>query len=266
MDSEYSDRRRAGRLSCDFPVLLHSGGRSLRSSAVDLSRVGALIRVPLDELGLDHDIQLADLGRATTMILGDLVRADLHYEVLGPLVQHAARPVRLGRALRGQEYVELGLDFTEPITDMEAQALGIDLPALRDDAEATWIPQPAVSRSTNGSPAVTVVVCNERDASAPPLRIVPMDIDRHGLRADLGAVTQLPVLPEDRGAGGVLAMLADTYGGEPTSVLLIDSEPVWSGPIRFSAVEVCPYNHTVRLQVSFAHLLTERAMMRLGVA
>ena len=238
----------------------------MRTAAVDLSRVGALIRSPYEEIGLDSEIQPGALGRAATHVLGDLVRAELHYEVLGPLVQHSARPVRLGRAAHGQPYLEIGLDFTEPITDMEAQALGVELPPLRDDAQATWIPEPSVSLRANGSPTVTIVVCNDRDGTTPPLRIVPTHIDRYGVRADLGAVTQLPVLPEDRGAGGVLSMLADTYGGEPTSVLLVDSEPVWSGPVRFSAVEVCPYNQTVRLQLSFTHLLTERAILRLGVA
>ena len=261
----HQDRRRAGRIRCDFPVLVHSAGRSLRATAVDISRVGILVRLPLDEIGLEREISLASLGRESTFLLGDLVRADLHPDVLGTLIQHSARPVRLGRAIPGQDHLEVGLDFTEPVTDMEAHVLGLDLPALRDDAPATWIPRDSVRASSNGTAKITVVVCSERNAGARPLRIVPLEIDSDGVRADLGPVSDLPVLPEQRGAGGVMAMLGETYGAEPLSVILVESEPVWSGPIRFSAVEVCPYSHGVHVQICFPHLLTERAMVRLGV-
>ena len=266
MDELTYDRRRAGRVDCHFPVLLHSAGRSLRTEAIDLSRVGILVRIPFEEVGLERGVPLAELGREATYLIGELVRADLHYEVLGTLVQHSARPVRLGRGGPGDAYLEVGLDFTEPITDMETHALGIELPPLRDDAPATWVHEAFPVGSRNGKPEVAVVVCNDHDPATQPLRILPVHLDRQGARADLGHVSQLPVLPDQRGAGGVLAMLAETYGGEPLAVVLVDAEPVWSGPVRFSAVEVCPYDHTVRVQISFTQVLTERAVTRLGVA
>ncbi|MDJ0521541.1 MAG: PilZ domain-containing protein [Planctomycetota bacterium] len=266
MDELNHDRRRAGRVDCRFPVLLHSAGRSLRTEAIDLSRVGILVRIPFEEVGLKSEIPLAEFGREATYLLGELVRADLHYEVLGTLVQHSARPVRLGRGTQSEPYLEVGLDFTEPITDMETHALGIDLPPIRDDAPATWIPQSEQAGMNGHKPDVAVVVCNDHEPTTQPLRIQPLHLDRNGVRADLGRFSDLPVIPEQRGAGGVLAMLADTYGGEPLAVILLRGEPVWSGPIGFSAVEMCPYDHTVRLQVSFKHALQQHAATRLGVA
>ncbi len=269
MNEQIRDRRRAGRLSCQIPVLLHSGARSFQTATVDLSRVGTLVRIPLEVIGIEPEVPLAQIGRKATDLLGELVRADLHYEVLGTLISHSARPVRLARGTPsepGASWLEVGLDFTEPITEMEAQLLGVDLPALRDDAPATWIPEPTVATGPGGEPSITLVMCNEHDTLVPPLRLMPMHVDRDGIRADLGRISDLPVLPDERGAGSVLAVLAETFGGEPLSVVLVDSEPVWSGHVRFSAVEVCPYEHTVRVQLDFAQVLTERVVRRLGVA
>ncbi len=265
MHSELPDRRRATRLDCKIPVLLHSSGRSLRTTAVDLSRVGALVRVPFAELGLDRDIPLAQLGREATFLLGDIVRLDVHYEILGTLIQRDARPVRIGRAHLGQDFIEVGLDLMVPISDMEVEFLGLPLPSVRDDEPATWLPAQSIETSSGNTPPLTVVLCNEADDRTPPLRVVPQHLDRQGARADLGPANRLPVLPEQMGAAGVLQMLAETYGGEPRTVIMLRGEPVWSGAARFSAVEVCPYDQSVRLQLSFAHDLTPRATQKLGV-
>jgi len=257
------ERRRAGRLDCRLPVLLHSAGRSLRATAVDLSRVGALVRIPFEEMGWARDISLARLGREASCLLSELVRLDLHYEILGALIRRTARPVRLGLAHAGQDHVEVGFDLLEVITDMEADLLGLPLPSLRPDAPATWLPE-SLSVSANAADAVTIVLCNASDDRAPPLQVVPHQIDRAGARADLGPAEQLRRLPEARGVGGVLAMLAETYGGAPLSVVLVGGEPVWSGAARFAAVEVRPHDHRVRVQLDFAHGLSRQASERIA--
>ncbi len=264
MHPSLPERRRAGRIDCALPILLHSAGRTLRTTAVDLSRVGALVRIPFAEMGWARDIALARLGREASHLLGDLVRLDLHYEILGSLVRRSARPVRLGCAFEGQDHLEVGFDLLEVITDMEADLLGLPLPPLRPDAPATWLPQPALSVSANARDAVSVVLCNETDDRTPPLQIVPHQIDHVGARADLGPAGCLPRLPEHRGAAGVLAMLAETYGGAPLSVVLVRGEPVWSGAARFAAVEVSPEDHHVRVHLRFAHALGKHASARLA--
>jgi len=118
--------------------------------------------------------------------------------------------------------------------------------------------------SANAADTVTVVLCNASDDRTPPLQVVPQQIDRAGARADLGPAEKLPRLPEALGAAGVLAMLAETYGGAPLSVVFVDGEPVWSGAARFAAVEVRPQDRRVRVQLDFAHGLSRQASERIA--
>jgi len=252
MDKKTPERRRAPRIDCSIPVLVHGRGQILKATSTDLSRVGTMLRVPISELGLPPETSLSDLGREAIAALGDVVTVDLHHEILGALIQRTARPIRVGRSHPSQDYIEIGLDLLKPLTDMEVQFLGMPLPPLFHDVDVTWEP-PATSQSIGGEDAgeVTVVFCAADENKTPPLRVVPVQLDSTGVRADLGRVESLPLLTGGHGAADVLTALADVYGSEPKALIFVDAQPVWSGTARLQAVEVCSQNRRVRLQAGF---------------
>jgi hypothetical protein len=266
MHSHPFERRRAARLACQIPILLRGGGRSVRSLSTDLSRVGAMLRIPFAEFGLPAGSSLADVGREAAWLLGDRVSVELHHHALGNLVQRVARPVRFGRGDPTQAFVEVGLDLLEPLTDMEAEFMGLPLPPLfAAQTSERWSPRPSRTRTGNHAHRhVTVVLCAQDDSS-PPLRAVPARLDACGVDVELGRAEKLPLFVEKPGAASVMAALAEAYGSEPRSVLMFDAQPVWSGTARLEAVDLCPRFHDVTLQMGFPRPMSPGARARLGL-
>lgn len=260
------ERRRAPRIDCDIPVMLHGLGRSLPGVSCDLSRVGTLLKLPLDKLGVDPDATLEEVARIALQFLGDRVKVDLHHEALGGLIQRTAKPIRVGRRDATSDYVEIGLDLMKPLTDMEVEFLGVGLPRLFHEVDVTWAP-PATSVSTGADERdVTVVLCALDGDSAPPLRVRPAHMDAASASADLGTVEQLPILVQGKGAAAeVLRTLADVYGDEPEAVIMLDAQPVWSGASRLQSVEFCERARRVQLQMGFPGQLSAAARHRLGI-
>ncbi len=266
MNEHKTERRRAPRLECEIPLMLHGHGRSLRATSADLSRVGTLLRLPIAELGVGPGTSLAAIGREAIHFLGQHVRVDLHHEVLGALIQRTAAPIRVGRAQPDQDHIEIGLDLGRPLTNMEVEFLGLPLPPLFHEVDVTWEPTPATSKSTGPGPRdVTVVFCAEDEDRAPPLRMASARVDAEGARADIGSVNRLPMLVDGSGAADVLTALADVYGSDPHALLFVDAKPVWSGPSRLQAVEVSSAERRVKLEVGFPQGLSGGARERLGL-
>lgn len=265
-DNDSPERRRAPRVDCEIPIMLHGHGRSLPSVSSDLSRVGALLRLPLPILGVEASSPLRAVANETLAFLGDRVKVDLHHEILGGLIQRVARPIRVGRRHPSDEYVEIGLDLMRPLTDMEVEFLGIPLPRLYHEVDVTWEP-PATSVSTGseGTPDITVVVCAQDASTAPPLHLRPGYLDADGARADLGSLESLPVLVNGKGAAQVLSMLAEIYGDSPETVILLDAKPVWSGASQLQSVECGGGGANVKLQMGFPSRLSAAACHRLGM-
>jgi hypothetical protein len=256
MEQTPPERRRAPRVDCNMPVLLHGRGQALKALSSDISRVGTMLRVPIAEFGLPPSTSLADLGREAISALGDMVTVDLHHEVLGNLIQRTARPIRVGRAHPNQDYIEIGIDLLKPLTDMEVEFLGVPLPPLFHDVDVTWEP-PATTESLGGeSQEVTVVFRAPDEYRTPPLRVVPAQLDADGACANLGPVERLPLTVDGHGAADVLTALADVYGAEPNALIFVDAQPVWSGAARLQAVEVGAQDRHVRLQVGFPERLS----------
>lgn len=259
------ERRRAPRIDCEVPILLHGHGRSLRALSTDLSRVGTLLRLPLAELGVSPQAPLEVIARVALAFLGERVKVDLHHEALGGLIQRSARPIRIGRPDADAEHVEVGLDLMRPLTEMEVEFLGVPLPRLYHDVDVTWEP-PATSVSTGPeTPDVMVVLCAVDGDSAPPLRARPGYIDATSARADLGGIEKLPVLVQGKGAADVLRTLADAYGDQPEAVIMVDAQPVWSGLSRLQTVEFGGSGGRVKLQLGFPGGLSVAARHRLGL-
>ena len=264
MDMYTPERRRAARICCQIPILVRCAGRTLETVSADLSRVGTRVRIPYEALGLTGGAALADLSRQAMHILGERVTVELHPDALGDLVRRTARPVRFACARGGQEYVEIGFDLRDPLTDMEAGFLGLALPPLFEEAD---VPTAGVGTFTAPAPRqdLALVFCAQDDEHIPPLRAVPTYLGAGGAQADLGDARSLPVLVEQPCAAGVMTALAGAYGSEPRSVLLMQSEAVWSGSVRLQAVDVRPQDGRVLLQVGFSSPIPEGARARLGL-
>jgi hypothetical protein len=265
MDKQVPERRRATRLECNIPILVRGRSRTLRAHTADLSRVGTLLRIPLEELGLTRDVSLAVLGREAMASLGEVVTIELHYEALGNLISHTARPMRMSRALPGQEFLEIGLDLTKPLSNMETEFLGIALPPLFHEVDLTWEPEDSNEEASASRADVAVVICSADDDVSPPLRVRPSHLSADGVRANLGPVENLPMLVDGGTAADVLTALADGYGGEPQVVIFADDKPVWSGASRLQALEVCPWDGRAKLQMAFPQRLPACARARLGI-
>ena len=262
MESPQTERRRAPRIDCQIPVLLHGKGRSLHATSADLSRVGTLLRLPVAELGLPPGARLVDVAREAVAVLGDHIRVDLHHEILGALIQRTARMIRVARRDLSGDVLEVGIDLLKPLSDMEVDFLGLPLPPLFHEVDVTWEP-----RGTPAEPRdLAVVFCAEDETRAPPLRILPAYLDAEGARADLGRLENLPLLVDGLGAADVLTALADVYGAEPRAVIFSNALPVWSGTARLEAVEVSAQHRRVKLEVGFPRRLPPGARERLGLA
>ena len=272
MELKNDERRRAGRLSCKIPVRIRASGRTLHARTEDLSRVGALLHIPLSELGLPATASLSHVAHETTAILGDLASLELHYEVLGTLVRRMARPVRIGRREPGQEFVEVGCALRRSLTDAEVEFLGLPLPPLLSDipdpdADADLpVSEPFVGERPVRDAPLSVVVCASENAEATPFAAAAELVDRHGARACVPHVSDLPLLPDRPGVSGLLSAIAQAYGSDPWVVLLREGQPVWSGGARFQSVELGPKTGRVDLQLAFSRSLTapERSRLRLG--
>ena len=238
----------------------------------NLSRTGALLRIPLSELGLPANASLTHVAQETTSVLGDLASLELHYEILGTLVRRMARPVRLGRGAEGQAYVEVGCALNRSLTESEVEFLGLPLPPLQDAPPAEDTPEedldPA-SKSTRRRVALesplALVVCANANQEAPPFAVGAETVDRLGAHVVAQHLSELPFLPERPGVSGLLSAMTKAYGHEPWVVLMREGAPVWSGTAHLETVELGPKTGRVDMQLSFSRALTvsEQARLRL---
>lgn len=267
METNHRDRRRAGRLACKIPVRVRASGRTLIAQTEDLSRVGALLRIPLAELGLPINAPLSRVADETTSALGDLAALELHYEILGALVQRMARPVRIGRGGEGQGFVEVGCAFRRCLEDAEVEFLGLPLPPLAmegSDGESEEAGEP--ERPAIESPLSVVVCAAPGGDPVTPFAAHAELMDEYGAHAVVSHVSELPILPDRPGVSGLLNTLANTYGSDPWVVLLRQGHPVWSGTARLQSVELGPTSGRVDLHLEFSRALTapERSRMQVG--
>ena len=223
---------------------------------------------------LDHlqsflkQLILSHLFDALSLHLGDLASLELHYEILGTLVRRMARPVRIGRGEPGQTYVEVGCALRRHLTDAEVEFLGLPLPPLRAD-----VPGDDMPAGEAGDPerpvvdsALSVVVCASENVEATPFAAAAEVVDRHGARAFVPHVSDLPLLPERPGVSGLLTAIAQAYGSDPWVVLMREGQPVWSGAARFQSVELGPKSGRVDLQIAFSRALTAPERSRLHLS
>lgn len=140
------DKRDALRVPCDYSIRVYGQLRELAARMVDISRTGVRIRVPLSRLMNTEVLDYASLTHSLEQVLGKSFQADLHHEMLGPLVRKRIRVMRVGNVDPDADFVEIGGRFDEPLTDDETVMLGVGLPPVGVTAVAAFQNVPAPTR------------------------------------------------------------------------------------------------------------------------
>ena len=129
-------RRLAERVPLRIPVRLHGRRGPIHAVTEDVSRTGMRLRIHVAALlaGASEDLDAA-AERVRDLVPSE-TSADLHYEVLGPLIQRTLEMTRISVPLEDAEAIELCCAFDEPLSVEETVTLGALLPPVAGDDEA----------------------------------------------------------------------------------------------------------------------------------
>ncbi len=271
----HDNRRRAVRIACDLPVRLEGIEADLYARIVDLSRTGLRLRMPGELLGVHRLSSLAQVTRKLQETVGKEFTAELHYEMLGPLVRKILEPSRIAKLDWEQSDVEVGCQLRDPLTDEEVGMLGVPLPAIgeRETAEGMVIQGPQRRtphigpRGVNADPIeaqpFTAWLYPEPGKSGQPLRTETVSLTR-GM-AILGVCEASSKPLQELAVADVIHKLDEDYG---TGILLriVDGEDdVWAGPAELQEVDVHAPAGDIHLGVSFGRELRSEELGRMGL-
>jgi hypothetical protein len=259
-----AERRQADRLDCRIPIRLRSGGYTVLAETENLSRTGALLRVPLAELRLPDDASIGAVGSALRDVLGDMASAEFRYDELGGLITRTLRMVRVGRRSREEPWVDIGFALRRPITDEETGFLRLDLPRVRRPAPAAAGQVPEGARSDGQG--LQLVVCGGAESVARPLFASAAGLDAAGVGGSLPGVERLAMDRDAPGVISVIGAIADGYTCTPTVVLMKGFRPLWSGDTEIQQVELDPTDGGVGMRFAFSRPLGRVEQSRLGMA
>jgi hypothetical protein len=262
--SSRTERRHADRRDYRIPIRLRAGAYTICAETENLSRAGALLRVPLTELHLPLEANLAEIGAVLQRVVGERSSAEFRPDELGGLITRTLRVVRIARPDRFDPWVEVGFALGRPLTDEETGYLRIDLPrvrrresglhALGDMAAAAPVPD------------LEMVVCATSAGGAEPMRTSLSELSATGFGAAVPDFRALPVDVENGAVIPVLGAISRAYTCTPTVIALRGTRPIWSGSARMHGIGIDPSSRTVHLQFAFARELGESQRAVLGVA
>lgn len=130
-----ADKRRAPRITCSVGLHLQGEWTMVRARVEDVCRDGARLRVPLVELGLQPDVGMTAIAAHIQQLLTKDVVAMLRPELLGSLVQRHVEAVRIAPTELGEHFIDVGLEFDEPLTRLDAVTLGLPIPMEGEDEQ-----------------------------------------------------------------------------------------------------------------------------------
>ncbi len=237
----FIEQRRAHRLPCEYPVRIYGEGADMDAQLHDVSRTGARICIPLVALGGVHAGDLLSLARAVDNYVGSWFNVDLNHEVLGPLLRKRVRVVRLGEGFREGEFLELGCEFSVPLSDDESCVLNLDLPPI-------------------GTPPPLQIATGPRPRRFPAF--LHPSAGWHGRRlagttsgiqdggalfcADSGAAFS----SDDLGVTTLARALAGSFGPQPVLEIRQGEQCVWLGSTRVREIEsAAPRSREMRVRV-----------------
>lgn len=252
------DRRRAERLACQVPIRLRSDSCTIVAQAENLSRVGALLRVPLCEIGLPDDAPLQDIGTALRALLGDRTTGEFRYDELGSLISRTMHVVRISRRDRSEPWVEVGFALRRALTDEETGYLRLDLPRVRRDMPAASAP------SADDAAPLEIVVCA---AAGEVVRAFTATVSHVAAERMRGCTTDLRLLAPEPDRPNLLPVLA-AFSGDftctPTVALRRAPHTLWMGPCELQGVELDPLRAALTVEFAFAQALAPHDLARLS--
>ena len=107
----------------------------VRARVEDVGRLGARLRVPLRELGLEPNVGLTAVAAHIRQLLTHDVVANLRPEMLGSLIQRQVLAVRVALPESNDDHVDIGCEFDRPLTRLDAVALGLPIPMEGESVE-----------------------------------------------------------------------------------------------------------------------------------
>lgn len=240
-----ADKRDALRVPCEFPIRVYGQLRELTGRILDISRTGAQVSVPLSRLMNTEQVDVASLAHAVEQVLGQAFQADLHFEMLGPLVRKRLSVVRVGQVDVDGDSLSVGCRFAEALNDDEAMMLGVGLPpigvtavsAFRDvpaprhrnepDLGGTAGPRPrayeGILHACTGFTAEPLVGSTDGVAEGSVILAVPVDTIP-------GATSSF--------VSTVIETVRGAYGPQPRLEVLDGLHMVWAGETSLQEIEL----------------------------
>ncbi len=269
------NRRQSVRVDCDLPIRLQGEHLPYVGRIVDLSRTGMRVRIPGKSLSVHRLSSLVQVTRQLRSALGDTFAGELHYEMLGPLVNRTLTPCRIAKRDWEQTDVEVGCQFNSPLTDDEVGMLGVPLPAVGAVNAAEGIVGAAPVHRTGarapGRPhlrrdeaqAYMAYVYPSPGKPSKPLVTRTRTLTRGMaiLEVEIGQGWDRP----DMAIGEVVMALDAAYGSEILMRVVDDSQDLWAGPAEVQEVDVHPETRRLKLGVAFGRELRAEELGRLGL-
>jgi hypothetical protein len=229
------DKRLAARIDCDIPVRLRTETDEVVALMLDASRTGLRLRVAGHLLGVHRLSSLVQVARGIEQVLGDRFQAELHYEMLGPLIRKNLRPVRIGRRDWETADVEIGCVLEAPLRDEEAGMLGLALPRegaseppenLKGLGPTVRAMPKSPARPRVKAPSEPVEVAAEPSAvpvheiPLPPVSLVPGPDDDVTMRRGRGHGNRVWVYPAEGHTGRPMVGLTESISQKELVVMI----------------------------------------------
>jgi hypothetical protein len=272
---DHDNRRQSVRVDCDFPIRLQGEDVPYVGRIVDLSRTGMRVRIPGKSLNVHRLSSLVQVTRQLQDALGDTFNGELHYEMLGPLVNRTLIPCRIAKRDWEQTDVEVGCQFNAPLTDDEVGMLGVPLPAVgAERAPDGIVGAGPVHRTSMPAPGRPHLRREEAQAymayvyPSPGKPSKPLVTKTHTLTrgmAILEVETGQGWDRPDMAVGEVVMALDAAYGSDILMRVMNASQDLWAGPAEVQEVDVHPETHRLKLGIAFGRELRTEELGRLGL-
>lgn len=148
VEFKFPESRDSLRVPIEFPVRVYGKRAELVTQLRDISRTGMGLYLPITTLiEVEPDLPMGDVlevASAVDKIIGSHFDADLHCEMLGPLVRKPSTILRAGLSDDDTEILQLGCHFDAPLTTEESDMLGVGLPdqGITEEEAMRDIPAP----------------------------------------------------------------------------------------------------------------------------
>lgn len=239
---ERAEQRQAVRVECDVPLCLLIHGEWQDVTVVDVSRTGVRLRVPLETLGVDPDVGLADIAQHLDQVLPARAQARFHPERLGDLVSRTIKVVRL--VLVEGDKIELGCVLDQSLGEIEAAAIGVPVPMAPPKRTVSvrtpnseWTAPQGEAHTRHRFRAIVMPTGKGR---VEPLMAYTDRVDDEGVIFTVPDVARLGLPEEGEDIRPRVVAFSEIYGPDVTLDVLAGTSTVFHGPASLVQVEAVP--------------------------